>query len=177
MNFFDIIICIPLIWGVYKGFTKGLIIEVAGLAAFFIGIWVATKFSGSLQGIFSFAGEYRHIVSFSVLFLLSIILIFLVAKLINKLVKNASLSPLNKILGATFGGLKYALILSVLFFVIDAIENSYPILSIKTKEDSLLYKPIGLIAPAIIPGLDKSKMEKMMPKREDVEIEVKVKGK
>lgn len=175
MNFFDILICIPLIWGVYKGFTKGLIIEAAGLVAFFLGIWVATKFSESIQGLFSFAGQYKNIVAFCVLFLLAIILIFLVAKLIDKIVKNASLSMVNKVLGATFGALKFALILSVLFFVLDAVEKSYPILSIKTKEESLLYKPLGLVAPAIIPGLDKTKMENMMPKAEDVSIEVKTK--
>jgi membrane protein required for colicin V production len=174
VNFFDIIILIPLCWGVYKGFTKGLIIEVAGLAAFFLGAWVATKFSDSLQGIFSFAGKYNHIVSFCVLFLAVIILVFLVAKLINKLVKDASLSPVNKIAGAGFGGLKFALILSVLFFVLDAIEKSYPLLTVQTKEDSLLYKPLGLIAPAIIPGLDKNKMEKMMPAPTDLKIETSV---
>ena len=162
-------------WGVYKGFTKGLIIEVAAIVAFFLGIWIATKFSASIQGIFSFAGKYDSVVAFCTLFLASLILVFLVAKLINKMVEGASLSTVNKIIGAAFGGLKFALILSVVFFVVDALEKSYPVLTIKTKEESLLYKPIGLIAPAIIPGLDKSKMEKMMPQANDVKIEVKVK--
>lgn len=171
MNFFDIIICIPLIWGIYKGFTKGLVIEVAGLAAFFLGIWAATKFSDDLKGIFSFAGKYDSVVAFCLLFLAAIILIFLTAKLINKMVEGASLSSVNKVTGAAFGGLKFALILSVLFFVLDAVEKSYPMLSVKTKEESLLYKPVSLIAPTVIPGLDKSKMEQMMPK---AEVEVKL---
>jgi membrane protein required for colicin V production len=166
MNFFDIIICIPLIWGIYKGFTKGLIIEVAGLAAFFLGIWAATKFSESLKSLFSFAGKYDGVVAFCLLFLAAIILIFLIAKLINKIVEGAALSSVNKIVGAAFGGLKFALILSVLFFVLDAIEKSYPMLSVKTKEESLLYKPVSIIAPTVIPGLDKNKMETMMPRAE-----------
>ncbi|MBC7864968.1 MAG: CvpA family protein [Bacteroidia bacterium] len=175
MNFFDIFICIPLVWGIYKGFTKGFVIEVAGIVAFFLGVWVATKFSGSMQGLFSFAGDYKHIVSFCLLFLVSVLLIFLVAKLIDKIVKGASLSMVNKIAGAVFGGLKYTLILSVLFFVFDALEASYPILTSKTKQESLLYKPVALIAPAIIPGLDKNKAKEMLPDPQNVKVEVKVK--
>ena len=29
MNYVDILLCIPLVWGLYKGFTKGLVIEAA----------------------------------------------------------------------------------------------------------------------------------------------------
>lgn len=166
MNFIDILICIPLVWGIYKGFTKGLVIEVAGLAAFFLGIWAATSFSESIKGIFSFAGKYDGVVAFCLLFLGAVILIFLVAKLINKMVEGASMSSVNKVTGAAFGGLKFALIISVLFFVMDAVERSYPMLSSKTKQESLLYNPLSKIAPAIIPGLDKDKMDKMMPQAE-----------
>lgn len=171
MNFIDILICIPLIWGIYKGFTKGLIIEVAGLAAFFLGVWAATSFSESIKGVFSFAGKYDGVVAFCLLFLGAVILIFLVAKLINKMVEGASLSSVNKVTGSVFGGLKFALVISVLFFVMDAVERSYPMLSVKTKEESLLYKPVSMIAPAIIPGLNKDKMDQMMPK---AEVEVKI---
>jgi membrane protein required for colicin V production len=171
MNFIDILICIPVLWGLYKGFTKGLVIEIAGLAAFFLGIWVATRFSESMKGIFSFAGKYDGVVAFCLLFLVSVVLIFLTAKMISKIVEGASLSSVNKLSGAVFGGLKFALIISVLFFVMDAVERSYPMLSVKTKQESLLYNPVAKIAPAIIPGLDKEKMDQMMPK---AEVEVKI---
>ncbi len=171
MNFIDILICIPVLWGLYKGFTKGLIIEVAGLAAFFLGILAATKFSESLKSVFSFAGKYDGVVAFCLLFLGAVILIFLTAKLINKIVEGASLSSVNKITGSVFGGLKFAMIISVVFFVMDAVERSYPMLSVQTKNESLLYKPVAAIAPAVIPGLDNSKMDKMMPK---AEVEVKI---
>ena len=172
MNFIDILICIPIIWGIYKGVTQGLVTQAAGLAAFFAGVWVATRFSENLKVVFTFAGKYASVVSFSVLFLFAVILVFLVAKLISKMVDGASLSSVNKMAGAVFGGLKFALILSVFFFVLDAVERSYPMLSVETKKGSLLYGPVAKIAPAVIPGLGQQKLETMMPRHEDVKINV-----
>ena len=124
-----------------------------------------------MKSVFSFAGKYDGVVAFCLLFLGAVILIFLTAKLINKIVEGASLSSVNKITGSVFGGLKFAMIISVVFFVMDAVERSYPMLSVQTKNESLLYKPVAAIAPAVIPGLDNSKMDKMMPK---AEVEVKI---
>jgi len=45
MNYFDIIIIAPLLWGAYKGFKKGFIIEIASLIALFFGIYGGIKFS------------------------------------------------------------------------------------------------------------------------------------
>ena len=48
MNFIDIILIIPIIWFIYKGFKKGFIIEIASLIALFLGIYVAIHFSGNI---------------------------------------------------------------------------------------------------------------------------------
>ena len=50
--------------------------------------------------------------------------------------------------------------------MIDAVQESYPMISFKTKEESLLYKPVGLIAPTLIPALNKERMGKLIPKPE-----------
>ncbi|MFN5181586.1 MAG: CvpA family protein [Bacteroidota bacterium] len=159
MNYIDILICIPVIWGIYKGVTDGIITQVAGIAAFFGGVWLAFNFYEEFTRLFSFADKYAPVISFSVIFLLSVLLVFLAAKLVNKIVDNASLSTANKMAGAVFGALKFALILSVIFFMVDAIESSYPALSFKQKKESLLYQPIAKIAPTIVPGLKNQKIE------------------
>jgi membrane protein required for colicin V production len=155
--YIDFIICIPLIWGIYRGFLKGIILELASIVALFLGILVASKFSVDIKWMFLFSGKYNLILAFAFLFLLSLIFVFLVAKIITKLLKKASLGTVNKLLGAAFGGLKFALILSVVFFMIDTLSKSYPILNSKTKYKSLLYKPIAILAPIIIPELTKTK--------------------
>ena len=157
MNYIDIIICIPLVWGLYKGFMKGLIIEAASLVAFGVGVWGGLHFSDfmaqKISGWFSWQSPYLPIVSFAVVFLGIIITVYFFAKLIQRMVDGMALSGINKIGGALFGTLKFAMIISVIIFVMNAIEKSYPIISFKTKESSLLYKPMGMIAPTLIPAL------------------------
>lgn len=179
MNFIDIIICIPLIWGLYKGFTKGFIVELATIVAFGLGVWGGIHFSEYLAmkmaEWFDSQNQYLPVISFALIFLIIIATVFLIAKMIQKSTDKIALSAINKLVGAVFGSLKFAMILSVTIFIVDAIEESYPMISFKTKEESLLYRPIGKIAPTIIPALDKSKVAELMPQKEDVDIDVNVK--
>ena len=179
MNYFDIILCIPLVWGLYKGFTKGLIIEAATVVAFGLGVWGGIHFSDYLANKitewFDWKSPYLPLISFALTFLAIIILVYFIAKLVQRFAEGMALSAINKIGGAIFGALKFAMIMSVVIFMIDAIEESYPMISVKTKEGSLLYKPIGKIAPTLIPSLNKSKVAAMMPKADDVDVKVNVK--
>ena len=176
MNYIDILLCIPLIWGLYKGFAKGLIVEAATIVAFGLGIWGGIHFSDFLAKKmtewFDWHSKYLPIFSFAITFLGIIILIYFIAKLIQRFAEGLAMGAINKIGGAIFGALKFALLMSVVIFIIDAMQKSYPMISFKTKEESLLYKPIGKIAPTLIPSLNKSKVAGMMPKP-DIEVKVK----
>ena len=160
MNYIDIILCIPLVWGLYKGFTKGLIIEAASLVAFGLGIWGGIHFSEvvatKIREWFSWESTYLPIFSFALTFLLIIITVYFIAKLIQHMIDGMALGAINKIGGAVFGSLKFALVISVVIFVLNAIEKSYPIVSFEAKKGSLLYGPIGRIAPMLIPTLNTS---------------------
>jgi membrane protein required for colicin V production len=160
VNWIDIGICIPLVWGFYKGFTKGLVIELATLVALGLGVWCAMKFSELLSGFaqthWGWTSQYLPVISFCAILLGVLILVYFAGKLLTRAVKAAALGWLNKLLGAIFGAGKFALILSILFFVMDAVEKSYPLVSSVTKDKSLLYKPVAKIAPVLIPGLGDS---------------------
>jgi membrane protein required for colicin V production len=167
MNYLDIILLIPLLWGLYKGFTKGLIVEAASLIAFGLGVWGAINFSQALANKLkiwvAWETQYLQLIAFAITFLGILIMVFFIAKLVERLAESIALGPLNKAGGAAFGVLKFALMISVLIFVINAIEKSYPFISFKTKEESLLYKPIGKVAPMIIPALDSKKLNHLFP--------------
>ncbi|MBN2668482.1 MAG: CvpA family protein [Bacteroidales bacterium] len=157
MNYFDILIVIPLLWGAYKGFSKGLVIAVASLVALILGIYGAIKFSaytGELvQNNFEIEDNYMPIISFSITFLAIVIGIHFIAKMLNKLVDAIALAWLNKIAGIVFGILKTAFIVSILIFIIETIDPNGQFIKEDYKTESLLYKPIKTIAPAIIPSL------------------------
>jgi membrane protein required for colicin V production len=162
MNYIDIALCIPLVFGFYRGFVRGLIIEVASLVALGLGIWGGVHFSDfcadKIRGTFNWQSPYLPVISFATVFLIIVISIFLLARLLSTISKKLALGGLDKILGAVVGTLKFALILSVIIFVMDAFEKSYPLLSFDVKHKSVLYQPVGKIAPALIPAINNEKL-------------------
>lgn len=157
MNYFDIIIIIPLLWGAFKGFKKGLIIEVASLIALFLGVWGGVKFSSVsakyLGEMFSISEKLMPLISFAVTFILIVIAVFALAKLLQKLIKMVALSTINKIAGAAFGVLKFTLILSVILNLINNVNSEIEFIEPEMQESSLLYKPVSSVALILIPGL------------------------
>ena len=64
----------------------------------------------------------------------------------------SALGVLNKLLGGIFGGLKIALILSILLLIFNTLNKTIPFVSDEEIESSLLYKPVKSIALMIFPN-------------------------
>lgn len=165
MNWIDIVIIILLVFGLARGFINGFIKELASLLALILGIWGAIKFSSftaeRLYDFFDMTGQYVGIIAFLITFVLIVIGVHFVGLVVDKFIEKISLGFLNSLLGLIFGVFKSALILSVIFTVLNAIDAKHKFLPRKQIEDSRLYSPIADIAPAIFPvigegGFDKS---------------------
>ena len=127
MSYIDIILSIPLLWGVYKGFKKGLIIQVATLIALVIGIYAGIEFCGLLSSYIkdsvNISAKFIPIVSFALIFILIVIVVHLLAKLLEKFINLVALGFINKLTGAIFGFLKAALILAVILIFINLADD------------------------------------------------------
>ena len=164
MNYIDFIIIILIIFGVVRGFTDGLVKELASLAALILGIWGAIKFSsftaGKLYDYFDMTGRYVGIIAFVITFILIVIAIHFVGLIADKFIDAISLGFLNRLLGMVFGGFKTALILSVIFVVLNAIDAKHPFLPKDKIAQSKFYNPIADIAPAIFPIIGEGSFDK-----------------
>jgi membrane protein required for colicin V production len=160
MNYLDIIILIPLLWGLYKGFTKGLIIELASLVALFLAVWGGINFSDSLTEYLreemGWSSTFLPIISFSIIFLVILLLVYAIAKLTELFVKTIALGFVNRLLGGIFGVLKYGLIISALIFIMNTIEKTIPLIPVEEKHNSLLYEPFEKITIFIFTSLNSS---------------------
>lgn len=178
MNFIDILILIPALWGFWRGFMKGVVMELATLAAFFLGVWGGMKLSdlvaGWIRDLFSSHSPYVPLIAFALVFVAILIGVFALAKFIEKSMEKSALSIFNKLAGAAFGCAKFLLIISVIFFVIDAIGESVTVIPRPIKNNSLLYQPVASIAPTVIPGLRDSDLGKMMPNADSANVDVEV---
>jgi membrane protein required for colicin V production len=155
MNYIDIILVLLLLFAAMNGYRRGLIAEVASLAALVLGIWGAIKFSHitteNLVRYFNLETGHLNIISFIVTFIVIVILVNLVGSSVNKLVEVAMLGFFNKLAGLAFGFLRTALILSIILLIFSKIDQDVHILSQKSKAESQLYEPIRKLAPSIFP--------------------------
>ena len=170
MNLLDIFIIIPIIYFAYKGFSRGLVLELAALVGLILGIYVAVHFSYFAENIlintFHLSGKYLPILSFIITFVMVILVIYLIGKVIEKLLDLVALGFFNKLLGMVFGVLKAAVLLSLLIFVINTFDIHEKLIKPHVKENSLLYAPISKIVPSILPWLD---LERFKEKKEELE--------
>ena len=155
MNLIDIILLIPIGWGVYNGFSKGLIHEFAQIAALglgvFAGLYLSKWIGGFIANIFGTNEEHTQLIAFLVAFLGTLVLVFFVARIAENAVKNMSLGIVNRIIGAAFASIKFILILSLIINFINSADKHGLFLKKETRERSLLYKPIGAVAPLVMP--------------------------
>lgn len=155
MSVIDIVLGALIIYGVIKGFFKGLFVEVASLLALLLGVYGAVHFSNYasefLSNYFDWSEKTMSIISFATTFVVIVLAVSLAGKALTKLANFAALGVINKLLGGLFGGLKIVLILSVLILVFERINSTFSFVSNEELESSVLYEPVGALAPMILP--------------------------
>lgn len=163
MNSIDIIISVLLLFGLVRGVMKGLIVEVASLVALVGGIYGAMHFSfyasDLLKTYVSWDAKYIQITAFAITFLVIVILVSLLGKILTKIAKTIALGMVNKIFGGLFGALKIALILSIVIMFFSKINSTLPFVKQETIDNSILYKPVGDLAPMVFPFFLEAKKE------------------
>jgi membrane protein required for colicin V production len=165
MNLLDLIIILPLIWGAWKGFRRGLVFEVLMLIGLILGLYIAFKFSGLLHGLVAGLvdrdGAVIPVISFVVVFVAILLITILLARLLESILKMTALNAINKVAGAAFGVLKFALIVSVVLWLFRGLDPYWRFISEDTKKESLLYKPVLNVSAFIRPALDDIREEFM----------------
>lgn len=158
MNYVDLFVLVLLAWAVFKGATRGLVMQASTLAALVLGIYAAVKLSGFTARLisehFSVNAEYLYLISLALTFIAVFILINLVGKAIDKLLEVIQLSFLNKALGVVFSLCKMALILGILLAYLDRLNHKAPFLPEGTKENSIFFEPLASLAKEMFPGLE-----------------------
>ncbi|MBR9757560.1 MAG: CvpA family protein [Algicola sp.] len=157
MSGIDIVLAALILFGLVRGFMKGLFVEVASLVALVAGVYGAIHFSNYagdfLQAKVDWDDKVISATAFAITFVIIVLAIALAGKALTKLANFAALGIINKLLGGVFGGLKIALILSVLLVVFDRMNKTIPFANEESLGESLLYQPVKALAPTIFPSI------------------------
>ena len=147
---FDILFVIFLGAGFYWGYQKGIIYSVFSLAAYFIGIIGALKFSyiavKFLHTSLSLGPKAMAIVAFVLMFLLIVILVKIIAWALEQVLKSFSLNMVNQLIGGVIFSLISLYVLCVLIWFL----NKWDVFPDHQKMTSHVYPYIANTGPTVV---------------------------
>lgn len=145
VNYIDIIILLFLLYGAFRGFSKGLVIEIATLAGMVLGVYMAIKYSSYTEGILrdflNVSSRYISYIALAITFIVVAVIVYIIGKLLTKIIDIISLGLVNKLLGTVLGIAKYFVIVCVLLMIMDALNEKFQFLSEEVRQKSLLLNP------------------------------------
>ena len=148
MSMFDIFLAIPIAYGAFMGFRKGLLLELVSLVALVLAILGGLKLlDTALPFMAGFIGDAHGLlpyVTFLVVFVGIILLIHLGGLMLKKVVDFTPFGLFDNVLGAILGGLKWCLALSLLLYVSDMAGIS---VSKDTASASMIYPVVLKTTP------------------------------
>lgn len=142
MHLIDILLLIPLVYGFYSGYRKGLVRQILSLVGIFVVILLSRKYG-------SFFNDFlveSHVVNPEVvpfvghLLFFSLLLLGLrcVGNLLKTSIRGMGLGTIESLLGGILGLAKNFLILSVLLFIFVKINEIYPLTDKNTISSSVV---------------------------------------
>ncbi len=142
----DIIFLIFLALGIIKGFRNGLIKSIFSILALFIGVIGALKFahlaSIYLHEWFDISSKYLPLISFLAVFILIIILVTMLSRIVEGLIKFVQLGLINKAAGAILWAALSTFIFSTILWFLYQAELISPALQAESKAYGFL-EPIS----------------------------------
>jgi membrane protein required for colicin V production len=153
MNIIDLIIIIPLLWGAWRGYKKGLLIEIIGVAAFIIGLIIGFKFLGIGMNFLAphigerITNQFLPYLTFSIIFFPTIFLINKMGWMLRKALRMTILGTIDGFAGAIVGVFMWVFGLSTLLWILTTMDVKIPS---KETKDSVLLPYLKDVAPTVI---------------------------
>ena len=146
----DWLILVILLGGLIRGYMVGAVRQVGSLIGLLVALLVSVEFMDSVGALvvssLGLADSLAPLAGFTVVFLGVYVLVLVLSRLVEQLLASLSLSFLNRAAGGAVGGVKAALLLSLLFLVLSGVELPTQ----ETRKQSTFYRPIAHLLPKAI---------------------------
>lgn len=123
---------------------KGFIRELAAILGIFIGVIAAYLLADNVFKYFTIYFEEvdfeLKIISYVVVFFGTILLVNSLASLLTRTLKLVALNGINRILGALLGALKWSVILTLVVFSFNRMQQNSSIMQKSTLKESKVYQ-------------------------------------
>ena len=143
--------------GTVLGFTKGALRQVATLVGLVAGLLLARALYltvGERMAVeLGTSATVAQIIAFFLIWILVPIALLWVASLLTRVLEVVHLGILNRIAGALVGGVKYALLASLVIQLIEFIDPQDGLISKTIKKSSVLYYSMEEVGDVFVPTL------------------------
>ena len=150
MTTIDIVLIVFVAIGAFSGYRKGFLMELITLVGLILGILGGFKLMGHamlmLDDRFNIDEKVLPYIAFAVVFVVIIVVVALIGKMIQTWLDKTLLGSADKVAGAVLGMLKMTFMVSVVIWILDALQIS--VLD-SMGEDSKLYALTASVAPIL----------------------------
>ncbi len=157
MGAIDIVILACFLPAVVLGIKRGLVKQIVALAVVVLGIHLSLRFSDPLQAYLAQMVKWEPFwtkaVSFTVIFLAVALLLSLLGKLVEKVIKIAMLGWLNRLLGLLVAMIAAALVVGTLVYIVNSANNLLQFLPEEQIAQSRFYTPLLNLVEQVFPLL------------------------
>ncbi len=149
----DIVFLLLMLWAVFKGIRKGLILSLFSLLAYVIGLAAAVKFSAVVANRLASAhvveGKWLPFASFILVFLVVTLIVTLAGRFVQAFADTLQLGGLNTLAGILLYALLFGIVFSLILFY--AVQLAF--IDTSTTKQSIVYPYVVSLAPSIINAL------------------------
>lgn len=157
MSILDIILLICFIPALIQGLKKGFISQVISIVSLIAGVWLSFEFSTAVSAWLAQYVEASEkllkIASFAIIMIGVFIILGIVGKSLEGILKFVMLGWLNRLLGVVFAFIKTGLVIGIVIILFNSLNNSLNLISEETLAQSVLYPPLKDMAYTIFPYL------------------------
>ena len=136
---------------------KGFIEQAVALVSLVLGAWLAFKFSTVvgewLQPFFKVSETVMHVISFAVIMIAVVLVLFVIGKLLTGISKIVMLGWLDRLLGLVFALLIAGLLVGIGIILFDTLNAKFELVDNAVLDEAVLYSPLRDIAYTVFPYL------------------------
>ncbi|SDN08902.1 CvpA family protein [Siphonobacter aquaeclarae] len=154
MNFLDLFLLLPLAYGAYTGFQRGVLVEIIAVVAFVVSIILGFKLLNEAIAFISpyvsetIARKFLPYIGFSGVFVLVIFTINRFGWLLRKSIRYTLMGSFDSMAGAVVGLFTYAFGVSLFLWLLSALHVGYP--DKRQAAASMVYPVIRPLAPKVM---------------------------
>ena len=153
----DIILLVCFIPGIIRGISKGFLEQALALAGIVLSVWTAFHFSQLvatwIQPYADLSETTLNVIAFALILIVMSLLVFLIAKLLTKVIELAMLGWLNKLLGLVFALAVNALVIGVFVVLFDTLNSKLNLVDPAVMDGSIVYSMLRDFCYLVFPYL------------------------